>query len=531
MLAKKVALVILGSAHNDVRWIHESLSQQGHHTCYQKKIDLVPRFELLVNISDQFILWNVQATEDLVSQLDLSKIDQCYSRRGSEHEPVDVLFRIAIYNLLCGYPSPSDWARNAQTCNATRFVARLRMPSKSALYRFRDKAKFFIDELFVQVLHLARDEGMLQGAETAVDGTYIDALASRHRIVNKVTLTKRINVLENKMGTPKDEVEATIESDRDPKWMATTDSGRLDQLDRYQQAQDELAKRLEKNAKKQSSDRLDESKVYVSTSDPRVPISRNKLNVFGPLWPTQFVTHVGSNLVLAACVFSIASDSNTIGSMIDLARSNCDVEIRTVYADAGYTSLSDIRSCLQRSINLVAPVGENSFTERNKQAKIAQTGQPPTFTKNDFVFNYDGIECTCPNGVTIHGIKDGKRELPNGEVLQCYRFNFGTNVCHACPLIARCKEGDSSTRSVKLIEGETVMADHKAAMTPDVLSKCRSIRAQTAEKAFADAKERGGLRKLGCRTLARARAITILHVLAMNIKTLFTFRQAKEKAE
>lgn len=151
-----------------------------------------------------------------------------------------------------------------------------------------------------------------------------------------------------------------------------------------------------------------------------VPISRNKLGVFGPQWPTQFVTHVNSNLVLAACVFAIPSDTNTIGSMIDLARSNIAISIRTAYADAGYTSLSDIRSCHQRSMNLIAPVGENSFTEQTKQAKTASSEQPPKMDKDDFVFDFDEIRCTCPNRVTIDGTKDGKRTLPNGDVLQCF---------------------------------------------------------------------------------------------------------------
>lgn len=486
---------------------------------------------MLADISDPWVVSNVQATEEIVARLDLSKVQQCYSNRGSEHEPVAVLLRIAVYSLLSGFASPSDWARNVQSCNATKFVARLCRPSKSALYRFRDKAKFFIDELFVQVLGIASSESLLEGGEVAVDGTYIDALASRHRLVNQPTLNKRINLLKKKISSASQDAPATDGSSDDPKWLATTDTGRIEQLDRFRQADAELTKRLEKNANRRSSERLDVSKVFVSTSDPAVTISRNKLNVFGPLWPTQFVTHVGSNLVLAANVFSIASDSNTIGPMIDLTRSNCEMNLHTAYADAGYTSLSDIRSCHQRSINLVAPVNENSFTERNKQEKNARTGELPLFAKSDFRFDFETVECTCPNGVTLPGIKDGKRELPNGEQLQCYRFNFGINSCTGCPLIARCKESRESTRSVRLIEGEKVIADHKAAMTPDALSECRSIRAQTAEKAFADGKTRGNLRKLGCRTPVRARAIVILHVLAMNIKTLFMLLLRRKNTE
>jgi hypothetical protein len=91
--------------------------------------------------------------------------------------------------------------------------------------------------------------------------------------------------------------------------------------------------------------------------------------------------------------------------------------------------------------------------------------------------------------------------LLNGDILQCYRFN----------------------------EGEEMVVAHRQAMTPDVLSNCRTIRAQTAEKAFGDGKERVGLRKLGVRTPARTNAITILHGLAMNVKRLFRLRHTSKK--
>lgn len=191
------------------------------------KKEPAPDYTLLANISDRFVLANIHAVEDLISQLDLSKIDRCYSNRGSKHESVAVLLRISIYILLGGCPSPSDWARNVQTCNATRFVARRCMPSKSSLYRFRDKAKGFINGLFVQVLRLARKDGFLDGDEVAIDGTYIDALASRHRMVNHATLTKRIRVLEGEIAMSSDDVKATGETNHKQKMDSSYSFGQV----------------------------------------------------------------------------------------------------------------------------------------------------------------------------------------------------------------------------------------------------------------------------------------------------------------
>ncbi len=62
------------------------------------------------------------------------------------------------------------------------------LPSRATLHRFRDKSKNFIDDVFGQILVLAQKENFLDGNEASIDGTFIDALASRHRFVNQGTL-------------------------------------------------------------------------------------------------------------------------------------------------------------------------------------------------------------------------------------------------------------------------------------------------------------------------------------------------------
>ncbi len=76
-----------------------------------------------------------------------------------------------------------------------------------------------------------------------------------------------------------------------------------------------------------------------------------------------------------------------------------------------------------------------------------------------------------------------------------------------------------------------MLVAHKKAVTPDGLSACRTIRAQTAEKAFGDGKERVGLRKLGGRTPARTNAITILHGLRHERQKALSTTPNQQKAD
>jgi len=483
---------------------------------------------ILDGISDPFVLANLSAVESIVGELDLSFINACYSDRGSDSYPADVLLRIALYCILDGRPSPNQWARMAQTCSAVRFLARGLRPSRTTLHRFRDKSKVFIDDVFRQLLILAQKDAFLDGDEASIDGTFIDALASRHRLVNQVTLDKRQAKIAVKI---QEDMQETIKVDPNPlpTWMAKTPGGRIEQQSRFEEAKVVLAEKLTKNSKKQKSERLDESKVFVSTSDPGVPISRNKQKVFGPLWPTQFVTHNESGLILAAHVFANATDCGTIGTMIDMTRTNLSIDLNKLYADAGYTSTCDIRACKQRNVELIAPVNENSFTEQLLKEKQNASPKQQVFSRDRFVFDYKAQTCKCPNGEVATATKDGTRILANGDSLQTYRLNFPTSKCQGCPLRGQCLPDGQSNRRLRLTEGEEEVVAHKAKMTPEVLSHCRAVRAQTAEKAFADGKTRACLERLGCKTIERARAITLLHLLAMNLKRLSRLRQTREK--
>ena len=468
------------------------------------------------------------AVDSLVGELDLSAINACYSNRGSDSYPADVLLRIALYGILDGRASPNQWARMTQTCLAVRYLARGLRPSRATLHRFRDKSKVFIDDIFKQLLSLAQDGSFLDSEGASIDGTFIDALASRHRLVNQATLDKRQAKIAVKI---EDDMQGITKVDPNtlPAWMAKTPGGRLEQQSRFEEAKVVLTEKLNKNSRKKKSERLDQSKVFVSTSDPGVPISRNKQKVFGPLWPTQFVTHNESGLVLAAHVFANATDCGTIGTMIDMSRANVSIDLSKLYADAGYTSTCDILACKQRKVELIAPVNENSFTEQRLKEKQTASPKLQVFSRDQFEFDYEALTCKCPNGEVATAAKDGTRALANGELLQTYRLNFPTAKCQGCPLRGRCLPDGQTNRRLRLTEGEEEVVAHKAKMTPEVLLNCRAVRAQTVEKAFAESKTRTCLERIGCRTIGRARAITLLHLLAMNIKRLYRLRQTLEK--
>jgi transposase len=307
---------------------------------------------------------------------DFQAIEATYSNRGSKHCPVDCLLRLALYEILDGRPSPAQWARDMQTNAVVKYLVRSNRATKSSLYRFRDKAKAYVDDLHRQLVHVAIDHGLITGEHAAIDGTFHSALSSRHRMINEETLTRRTEKLIDAVNKDHQETPQEQVATPHPRWMASTPDGRQEQLDRYRQAKVVLDERLNKNQGKYKSEQTDPAKIFVSTSDPKVPIGRDKRKCFRPLWPMQCMTETKTGIILAADIFERVTDVGTIGSMIDLTNSITGKKIVRVYADAGYSFAQDITACKERQVDLIASVMENSFTASNREKKRAtESGQ------------------------------------------------------------------------------------------------------------------------------------------------------------
>ena len=91
-----------------------------------------------------------------------------------------MLLGILVYGYASGVFSSRKLERATYDSVALRFVAANQHPDHDAIATFRQRFVKQIEGLFVQVLLLAREMGMLKMGTVALDGTKIHANASRH---------------------------------------------------------------------------------------------------------------------------------------------------------------------------------------------------------------------------------------------------------------------------------------------------------------------------------------------------------------
>jgi len=117
---------------------------------------------------------------EVVESLDLRAMTGDYRGSGSASYHPAVLLGILVYGYASGVFSSRKLERATYDSVALRFVAANQHPDHDTIATFRRRFLKQIEGLFVQVLLLAREMGMLKIGTVALDGTKVHANASRH---------------------------------------------------------------------------------------------------------------------------------------------------------------------------------------------------------------------------------------------------------------------------------------------------------------------------------------------------------------
>ena len=117
---------------------------------------------------------------EVVEGLDLRAMTGDYRGSGSASYHPAVLLGILVYGYATGVFSSRKLERATYDFVAFRFIAANEHPDHDTIVAFRRRFLKEIQGLFVQVLLLAREMGMLKLGTVGLDGTKIHANASRH---------------------------------------------------------------------------------------------------------------------------------------------------------------------------------------------------------------------------------------------------------------------------------------------------------------------------------------------------------------
>jgi transposase len=313
---------------------------------------------------------------EVIDGLDLRVMRGSYRGSGSASYPPSLLLGILVYGYATGVFSSRKLERATYDSVAFRFIAANQHPDHDTIAAFRRRFLPEIEGLFVQVLAVAREMGVLRMGTVALDGTKIHANASRHSALSYEHAGRIEAHLKAEVADLLAKAEAADRSDLPdglsiPEELARREE-RLAKLaearatieararERFERERAEHeAKLAARAAKAEATGRKPRGKPPQPPTEGPLPTDQVNLTDaesrimpvagggFEPCYNAQAVVAAGSLLVVAADVVQAPTDKRQLSPMLDkLAALPEDLgKPETLLADNGYFSAANVAAC------------------------------------------------------------------------------------------------------------------------------------------------------------------------------------------
>jgi transposase len=150
---------------------------------------------------------------EIVDQLDLSSLKAAYAGRGSQPYNPEMLLALLFYGYATGVFSSRKLERSTYDSVAFRFIAANAHPDHDTIAVFRKRFLPQLKALFVQILLIAEQAGVLKLGTVSLDGTKVKANASKHKALSYAHACKLEEQLKTEVAQLLRQAEAADQAD------------------------------------------------------------------------------------------------------------------------------------------------------------------------------------------------------------------------------------------------------------------------------------------------------------------------------
>jgi transposase len=138
---------------------------------------------------------------DVVGELDLKEIIRYYEREDRGFPPYHprMMTQVLLYAYVVGVPSSRKVERKLHDDVAFRFLAAGNQPDFRTIAEFRRRHLEALSKLFVQVLQLCQEAGLVKLGHVSLDSTKVKANASKHKAMSYERMVKSEAQLEKEI--------------------------------------------------------------------------------------------------------------------------------------------------------------------------------------------------------------------------------------------------------------------------------------------------------------------------------------------
>lgn len=349
---------------------------------------------------------------EFVDALDLEELGfgKREAEEGRPNYAADLLLKVWLYGYFSEIRSVRRLERGCRDSVALIWLTGMNEPDHNTLWRFWRDNKKAIRKLFVQAVRVAAKANIVGALLQALDGTKIQARASRRTGVEKAELER---VLEK--------IEKSYEQ-----------SGEKEPEDEYR-LPEELTDREELRQRiKQALGEMEEigrEQLHPGEKEARMMKCGRGLEY---CYNAQAVIDETSGLIVAADVVNEESDNNQLVPMIEQAKENVGRAAEQTLADGGYTSGEGLDGAEKLGHQVLVNLGPQHLGDGNE------------YHASRFSYDQEKDCCVCPRGeeLTFERVKRNRRKRYAVRVYRCKSFK-------ECPVRWECSK-DLKGRTIEL---------------------------------------------------------------------------------
>jgi transposase len=453
----------------------------------------------------------VRVFSEMVDRLDAGRLHETKAE-GRPHYDRRMLLKVLLWAYANGIRASRKIAERLHSDIAYMWLAGLEKPDFRTVCGFRRANLTVLEELFVQVLAIARDLGMLRLGLVALDGTKVRANAGVESFRRAEDWQQELRQARKEVRRILREAEAADQAD--------------DRAYGPEQAGDELPEdikdararieKLEKLVKRIKA--TGQAGLKVSRTDPEARWMHGPVGSL-PAYNAQ-VAVTGDHLIVYSAVTSEPIDTNQVGPALAGIERNTGAPPERLAADAGYKSGANLVELERRGIDGYLPDCE----EKNIGQDVRR--YPELYGKEAFA--YDAVrDCyTCPAGATLWPAAR-KTSLTKYSSTSGWIYKTRRGTCPNCPQQQRCTVnrhpvGRSLTRDayddarrrmkekLRTAEGRAIYGLRKCLVEP-VIGQLKTI---------------GGLGRFLLRGLSGARTEWQWATLAYNLRKIVRWQRS-----
>ena len=351
--------------------------------------------------------------DELVEQhLNLAPLYAAHSNlRGFPPHDPRMMLKVLLYGYLVGVRSSRKLETACVEQVAFRFLAANQCPDHRAFSRFRRRHLAAMDGLFVQVLGLCQQAGMVKLGNVALDGTKVKANASRHKAMSYARMVERepqlaaivAEMLEEaeRVDAEEDELYGDARGDELPEHLRTK-QGRLeairkakaeleaeaaDKAAEHARAKqrrkaerrgddpdsDEVIEKCEQAAGDAAAKAVPKPKAQRNFTDPQSRIMKTSDGAFHQCYNAQAVVDAAHQVIVATELTAQAADAPHLPELLHATITAVGMPARFL-ADAGYWSDGNYQVLLDAKVDGYLATGR---LKHNEQIPAAPRGRIP----------------------------------------------------------------------------------------------------------------------------------------------------------